>query len=295
MNPIENLKRRYKAGEIAKPQFIEEMHKHHRLLHDFASGLKETDVARIEITDDGVIYTSRRYGVKIKTDIEDQRPAPLDAFNFGTYEQAETDVMLALLKPGMTVYDVGANLGWYSVIFSKSVENLKIHAFEPVPITRKSLLKNLELNGVRNVTVHPHGLSNQSGEISFFYYPEGSVNASSARLTERANQKELKLPVKTLDETVEDLKAPPQFIKCDVEGAEFMVFQGGEKTLREHKPIVFAEMLRKWAEPFGYHPNEMIGFFSKLGYKCQAITNQGLKEFSRMDENTVETNFVFTP
>lgn len=295
MNPIFELKRKFKAGAITKPQFIEQMHAHHKRLHDFAASLSETDIAKIEITDGSVVYTSRRYGVKIKTDAADQRPAPLDAFNFGTYEQAETDAMLAHLKPGMTVYDIGANLGWYSVIFAKSVENLKIHAFEPVPSTFNSLNVNLKLNHISNCTVHNHGLSEKSGEISFFYYPEGSVNASAARLTDRANQKELKLPVKTLDETVAVLKAPPHFIKCDVEGAEFLVFKGGEKTLREHKPIVFAEMLRKWSEPFGYHPNDMIAFFATCGYICKAVTPSGLVDFRSMDENTIETNFVFLP
>lgn len=58
------------------------------------------------------------------------------------------------------------------------------------------------------------------------------------------------------------------FIKCDVEGAEFMVYKGGVETFAKHTPIIFTEMLRKWAAKFGYHPNDIIDFFKQFGYNC---------------------------
>lgn len=281
MNLIANLKRQYREQKISKTEFVEQMHAHHKVLHNFSEGLKTTDIAKIEITDEGVVYTSREFGVKIRTEIDDQRPAPLDAFNFSTYEKAETEIMLKHLMQGMVVFDIGAHVGWYSAIFSKAIPGLKIHAFEPVPTTNKILRANLKLNNVTNCEVYNHGLSDKAGSIPYH--------------TEGPNPIRISLPVKTLDETVDYLKRAPKFIRCSVEGAEFMVFKGGAKTLKEHKPIVFAEMLRKWSEPFGYHPNDMIAFFAELGYKCKAVTEKGLVDFPKMSDESIETNFAFVP
>ena len=81
------------------------------------------------------------------------------------------------------------------------------------------------------------------------------------------------------------------FVKCDVEGAEYFVYQGGLETFKHKKPIIFTEMLRKWAAKFGYHPNDIINYFSQFGYKC-FIANKGkLKIVDKVDEQTIETNF----
>ena len=84
------------------------------------------------------------------------------------------------------------------------------------------------------------------------------------------------------------------FIKCDVEGAELFVFQGALKLLAQDKPIVFTEMLRKWAAKFDYHPNQIIELFQGLGYQCFTADAEGkLRAFGLMDDQTQETNFFF--
>ncbi|MBV5329624.1 MAG: FkbM family methyltransferase, partial [Chlorobium sp.] len=79
----------------------------------------------------------------------------------------------------------------------------------------------------------------------------------------------------------------------DVEGAELFAFQGAMKTLQRDKPIVFTEMLRKWAEKFNYHPNDIITLFSSLEYRCFYADGSNLKELAEMTDDTVETNFFF--
>ena len=58
------------------------------------------------------------------------------------------------------------------------------------------------------------------------------------------------------------------FLKCDVEGAELKVFQGGLATITSDKPIVFSEILRKWSRKLGYNPNEIFSFFYDLQYRA---------------------------
>src|SRR5262249_23837472 len=88
-------------------------------------------------------------------------------------------------------------------------------------------------------------------------------------------------------------KVLPDFIKMDVEGAELMVIRGGRETINRAKPKIFAEMLRKHAATFHYHPNDIIDFLATEGYRCFTARAGRVEEFLRMDEETIETNFVF--
>ena len=83
------------------------------------------------------------------------------------------------------------------------------------------------------------------------------------------------------------------FIKCDTEGAEKMVFLGAQQVLKKLKPMIYTEMLRKHAERFGYHPNEIIDYFKDYDYDCYREENGHLIQFTFMDDRTEETNFFF--
>lgn len=63
--------------------------------------------------------------------------------------------------------------------------------------------------------------------------------------------------------------------------------------LYANRPIVFAELLRKWSKPFGYHPNDMLLFFSELGYVCFAIGESGVRYIDVISDETLETNYAF--
>jgi FkbM family methyltransferase len=281
-------------GSIAKPDFIETMYKaHHAKLFDYANYIKQTNIASIEITDDVVIMTSRDKGVKMICPLGDYRVAPIEALNFLDYETTDSAMIMRLVSPEDCVVDIGANMGWYSINIAKTYPLSKVHAFEPIPKTYTFLEQNIKLNAVKNVTTHHFGLSSERKDLTFYFYPEGSGNASSANLSERTDAELITCHVERLDDFVVINKIHVDFIKCDVEGAEFFAFQGAKETLQRDKPIVFTEMLRKWAAKFNYHPNEIIALFSSLGYLCFYAERSTLKELAEMTDETVETNFFF--
>jgi FkbM family methyltransferase len=168
-----------------------------------------------------------------------------------------------------------------------------VHAFEPIPKTFSYLKQNVELNSLTNVSINNAGLSNEEKDITFYFYPEGGVNASSANVSERADTELITCHVLRLDDYVNKNKINVDFIKCDVEGAELFAFQGARETLQRDKPIVFTEMLRKWAAKFDYHPNDIITFFTSLGYRCFYVQDFKLVELTEMTDETIETNFFF--
>lgn len=291
---IVNTRNDFLDGNITKPEFIEAMYKeHHSKLFDYANYLKQTNIASIEIADDSVTMTSRDKGIKMICPLGDYRVAPIEALNFLDYETTDSAMIMRLVSPEDCVIDIGANMGWYSINIAKTYPASKVHAFEPIPKTYSFLERNIKLNDLKNVTAQHFGLSNERKDIIFYFYPEGGVNASSANLSERADAELITCHVERLDDYVNANKLQVDFIKCDVEGAELFAFQGAKETLQRDKPIVFTEMLRKWAAKFNYHPNEIIALFASLGYRCFYADGSILKALAQMTDETVETNFFF--
>lgn len=285
---------KYEQGSIDKPTFIKSMYEdHHAALFDYAAYLGKTNVKKIEIEDGRVIMTSRDRGVRIACATGDYRIAPIETLNFFDYEKNESAMMEALIADGDNFFDIGANIGWYSINIAVSRRAAKVYCFEPIPRTYAHLQNNLGLNSVPNVVAHNFGFSNQDGEFPFYYYPEGSGNASSANVTGRSDVETVQCKVRRLDDYIDENGVRVDFIKCDVEGAELLVFKGGIATIARDKPVVFSEILRKWSAKFNYNPNEIFDLFRHQGYRAFVVRTDALVEFGRMDDSTLDTNFFF--
>ena len=294
MNAINEILGQFQQGIIDKPTFIKTMYEdHHAALFDYAEYLAKTNVKRIEIEDGRVIMTSRDRGIRIACSPGDFRIAPIETLNFFDYEKAESAMMENLVADGDNFFDIGANIGWYSINIAASRRNTKVFCFEPIPKTYSDLRQNLGLNSVPNVTAHNFGFSNRAGTFPFYYYSEGSGNASSTNLTGRDDVETIQCEVRTLDSYTTETGERVDFIKCDVEGAELLVFQGGIKTISRDRPIIFSEILRKWSAKFGYNPNEIFDFFRQQGYEAFTVRGSWISRFHGMDEATKETNFFF--
>lgn len=294
MTSLQEIRDQHLSGALSKPDYIKKMYQlRHAQLFEYAKYLKDTDVESIEIHDGAVVMTSRKYGIKMQCPEGDHRVAPVESLNFQNYEEKDASMILKLVPEQGVVFDVGANMGWYSLLIARQVKGCQIHAFEPIPKTYSFLVKNIDLNQAESVTAHHFGLSNERKDLTFYFYPEGSGNASSANLSERTDAELVTCHVERLDDFVSINKLRVDFIKCDVEGAELFAFQGAKETLQRDKPIVFTEMLRKWAAKFDYHPNEILALFSSLGYRCFYADGGTLKEMTEMTDETVETNFFF--
>src|SRR5262245_36127074 len=106
----------------------------------------------------------------------------------GEYEPATGLVLKALLRPGGTFIDVGANAGYFSLLASTCVGPAgRVWAFEPVPVTREELLANLRLNDAGNVRVFAQALSNAAGTATFSVGPANHRGTSSLRALEDAS------------------------------------------------------------------------------------------------------------
>lgn len=294
MISIQHTLSQFQQGAIDKPTFIKTMYEaHHAVFFDYASYIGQTNVKKIEVEDGKVIMTSRDRGIRIACTPGDYRVAPMETLNFFDYEKEESTMMENLVADGDNFFDIGANIGWYSINIAASRRATTVYAFEPIPTTYARLQENLGLNASANIKPFNFGLSEQTGEFTFYYPPEGSGNASAVNLTGRSDVRTAQCQVRTLDAFTADSGTRVDFIKCDVEGAELLVFKGGLQTIARDKPIVLSEILRKWSAKFNYNPNEIFELFRGIGYRVYTAEGGRLVEFGTMDENTIPTNYFF--
>lgn len=151
----------------------------------------------------------------------------------GTYEPIQSEAFCRLIRPGSVVFDVGAHVGYYTVLSSFLAGPCgQVIAFEPLPANLKFLRRHVRLNGCDNVRI----LENCVGEGSCMARFDDSHGTGVGHL---ACEGTLEVQVRSLDEMVESGELPiPQFIKIDVEGAELLVLSGAQRLLRRQHPIL---------------------------------------------------------
>jgi FkbM family methyltransferase len=184
-------------------------------------------------------------------------------------------VFLRLVRPGDVVFDVGANLGYYTRLFSRLAGRRgAVHAFEPAPPTFAALSRGLAREGCRNVTVNGVAVGAAAGTASLYLPGDDHGQASLARQAEgswaaAAPVTEFAVPVTTLDAyaAARDVRAV-HFVKCDVEGAELGVLQGGAALLARDHPLLHLEVSYQWARSFGHGPEAVVGLLAALGYSA---------------------------
>jgi FkbM family methyltransferase len=167
----------------------------------------------------------------------------------GDAEPEVQEALAELLKPGQTVYDVGANIGFFTILCSRLVgPSGRVYAFEPIPRNLATLKRNIALNGLTNVVVVEMALSSSSGTAEMFVSPWSAfhslnVEGASKQDNHGPDAGEIVVQTVTLDEFVRDDGVhAPDLVKIDVEGAELIVLAGMRETLRTLKPLVLCEL-----------------------------------------------------
>jgi FkbM family methyltransferase len=231
--------------------------------------------------------------LKLDMDSLDYRDAPFTIFLEGEYEKFLCATLIEIACNSSVFVDVGANIGFYSVLSSIANPGIEVHSFEPNPKLWRRFRKNLELNGSpNNVKLHETGLGSEGGTVKLFVPPTTGSGGGSL-----INQHVEEGAPAILDVRLEALDALTlgeiELMKIDVEGAELSVIQGAQETIAFNHPTIFIELLRKWMKPFGTHPMDVVRILSASGYHLFAISEKGLRSCSEIDDATTETNFLF--
>jgi len=206
------------------------------------------------------------------------------------YEYDTTVVFLNLAKEANVIFDIGANIGYYTLLAASSNKKCIIYTFEPVPYIFNYLKHNIELNYFKNTIPYPFAATNFNGEVNLFI-PSGDLASEASTLRDfRKDVVELQVPAIRLDSFVKKKNIEKvDLVKLDTEATEHLALEGMINTLCRDRPIIICEVLYMRTEKF------LHSLLDDLGYKYFWITNKGLvrKKQIEGDKTYKYNNYLF--
>ncbi len=258
---------------------------------------------KIKISPSGILKIENNEGkiLKIKTNQTNYLSRLI--FWEGGYHRFEyTDIFIKLIKKVNSFYDIGANIGYYSLIAAMENKDIKIVGFEPATGPLYYFRENVRFNKFGNIKIEPIALSHIEGEIEFYEiknkkykYLEhnlaGESNAGSN--THGKNFVIHKIKTSTLDNYVKANNVSNiDLIKMDTEGTENLILSKSQHVLQDMKPIIICETLFDTIEV------ELEKIMSSYGYEFYNHTEAGLrkqKSITRTVNNGISNCFFVHP
>ncbi len=182
----------------------------------------------------------------------------------GTFEVFKTKAVVAHLKPGDVVYDVGAHVGYYSAVSAQAVgPSGRVFSFEPRPDNIRMFERHMIINGFNNVTLTRTGVGRTTGKARF----NARTGIGTGHLSESGD---LEIPLISLDDWVRaEQPPPPNFLKIDVEGGEIGVLEGAEALIARAKPIILIATHGEKEDAF------VKAFLNRHGYQHRELDHEG--------------------
>lgn len=178
------------------------------------------------------------------------------------------------LKEGGIMLDVGANIGWYSLVMGKQAK-LRVHAFEPFPSNFSMLSRNIKNNGITNVEAHQLAIADQQGHMKLHLYKSHNTGRHSL-VDHGATGKFVEVETTTIDAFMESKglsQQPVEIFKIDIEGFEFAAFRGALNTLRSTR-YIFSEFSPAIMKSIQEDPAGLVEMLEHLGFKAYIIRDK---------------------
>lgn len=216
-------------------------------------------------------------------------------YYYGYCEANLTNFLLRFLKEGDVVLDVGAHVGFYSMLSSSLVgENGKVYSFEPTPWTYEILKENTKK--LSNITLNNNAVSDTKAQISFKDYGPGygaynTAHKDGSTLNKKA--KTVYVETLTLDDYCKGKNIKPDFIKLDAEGYEYAILNGMKYLLEDVRPLVTLEVAG--GEGWSDNCKKSIDYLISKKYKPYEMNIEGFVFPHTVKENYEYDNLLFVP
>lgn len=201
-------------------------------------------------------------------------PVISGSLTFGIYEPFEAELFRGLLRSGMTVVDIGANIGYYTIIAARRVApGGKVIAFEPEPENFAFLNASVEKNGFKNVSLHNLAVSDKAEKINLNLYESNKGKHSIVKdsVDSREFSETILIQSIALDEFLKTQGVSQiDIIKMDIEGAESLALSGMQKTLAKAN-VLFMEFTPDSVRKAGHDPVAVLALLRSGGFILKEI------------------------
>ena len=197
-------------------------------------------------------------------------PVISGALALGVYETYQLDLFRSIVQKGMTVLDIGANVGLYTVIAAKLVgERGVVASFEPEGQNFEILQKNISDNGFKNIRPARMAIADKEGEVTL-YLSEGNKGKHSLFKPSDTEGEQVVGTIRMDDWLERNNIGKVDVIKIDIQGAEPLAFAGMQKTL-SMRPVLLMEYDPKSIRESGHEPIEMLEMLLSQGYTLYSV------------------------
>jgi FkbM family methyltransferase len=191
-----------------------------------------------------------------------------------TWEPGEGRFLRAILQPGMNALDVGANIGYFTLLMARQVGPAgRVLAIEAEPENFRYLRANVELNDLTNVELLPIAAHRLAGMVAIVRNPE---NQGGSRVLGEFSGQSWPVQAMRLDDVL-DPDVPVDVVKIDIEGLDHAAVEGLSRTVRRWGPTLLVELNPANAEAGGDAPRDVLRFYRDLGLEIRLLGGDALR------------------
>lgn len=218
------------------------------------------------------------------------------------FEYKEYKIFVQLAKKSNVFFDIGANIGYYSIVAKLFNPKIEVHGFEPMPSAFKYYNTNKKINHLEDINTHCIALTDFKGNATFYSnlnprFPElqdhlFGDNSLNEDATGNFSRIQVNVNTNTLNNFVSENLKPGQkidLIKLDTESTEHLVLKGGTEVLKNHRPIIMCEVIK------GFTEKEIEAVLSPHDYLFFEVLENGLKQVSKLIVEKGKNDYFFVP
>ena len=215
-------------------------------------------------------------------------------FWYGYYEKEVGDLMKKIVKPGDVFLDLGANIGYFSLLVAINSPSVKVISFEPVASLFQNMNDNISLNNTKNITTVNAAVGEMSEERELFVSAPDNLGMSSFHQPENYSGKKERVRVETIDDWFRTSGlAKIDIVKLDIEGSELAALKGMKEVLQKQKPVLIVEINPETLSMFNLKPTDICDYLKHLNFEGFLILeNDGLDHLNEQEIDQI-TNVLF--
>lgn len=211
-----------------------------------------------------------------------------------TWEPYETELMKRLFTKKTKFIDIGAHIGYYSLLCASASPDCRIISLEPEPENFQILQKNISANNMKNISAYNIAVSDKTSKADFFIGPSGNSGdnrffSDDFRVNDQ-ERKKINVECVKLDELLIENMMKPDMIKMDIQGGEMLALKGMTETLNHDQLVLFTEFWPKGILSNGSSPQDFLNLINSKGFEIYELNKEKKILEKKPFEQLIEEN-----